>query len=88
MREHLLCMCLLADKLLALGRGTNYELGNKQIVESRSVTENAQVLSSYILVLTEADDRPDNSSWCRLSLFHCTLALVRMPLQLHPLPLI
>lgn len=67
--------CLLAEELLALGRETNDELGNKQTVENRSVTENARVLSGDIFVLTEADDQPDNSSWCYLPLFCCTLAL-------------
>lgn len=68
-------MRLLAEKLFALERGTNYECGNKQIVESRSVTENNQVLSND-LSSVEADDQPDYSSWHYLLLFHCTLALV------------
>lgn len=44
----LLRMSLLAEKLFALERGTNYESRNKQIMESRSVTDNNQVLSSDI----------------------------------------
>lgn len=35
----LLCICLLVDELLALGRGTNDELGNKPTVECRSVCD-------------------------------------------------
>lgn len=44
----LLRMRLLAVKLSVLERRTNDECGNKQIVKSRSVTENNQVRSSDI----------------------------------------
>lgn len=40
------------------------------------MTQNAQVLSSDVFVLTEADDQPVHSSCCRLPVTCCTVALV------------
>lgn len=50
--------------------------GISKAAEGRFMTQNAQVLSSDIFVLTEAGDQPVYSSWCHLRVIHCTVALV------------
>lgn len=40
--------------------------GISKAAEGRSMTQNAQVLSSDVFVLPEAGDQPDHSSWCCL----------------------